>query len=94
MQRDPDHFVGHRHFKIHARLQRLAHGKHIPVLDVAPVLAQVQCNAVGAGLLGDQRRIQRVGIAGATRLAQRGHVIDVHAQRDARMKYRLAHEPS
>ena len=41
----------------------LAHAAHVVVLDVPPILAQVQRDAVGAGLLGDQRREQRIGIA-------------------------------
>src|SRR5271168_112314 len=59
-----------------------------------PVLAQMQGDAVGAGLLREQCCIQRIGVAGAPRLAQRRHVIDIYAQSDAAMKLRMAHEPS
>ena len=81
--RDADHLVGHRHFEIHAGLQRLAHHRDVAILDVPAILAQMQRDAVGAGLLGEKRRVQRIRIAGAARLAQRRHVINVHAQRDA-----------
>ena len=48
-------------------------------LDVAPVLAQVHGDAVGARLLGDQRRRHGIGIARVARLAQGRDVIDVDA---------------
>jgi hypothetical protein len=81
--RDADHLLGHRHFQIHAGLQRLAHDRDVPILDVPPILAQVQGDAVRARLLRQQRRIQGIGIAPAARLAQGRHVIDIHAERDA-----------
>jgi hypothetical protein len=55
---------------------------HVGVLDVAAVFAQVQGNDVGAGLLGQQRRAQGVGIDGAARVAQGGNVVDIDAQVD------------
>ncbi len=57
LARDGDHFVGGRHLEVHARLQRGPKAVHVVVLDVAAVLAQVQRDAVRAGLLGDERRI-------------------------------------
>ena len=62
---------------------------HVAILDMPPVLAQVQRDAVGAGLLRQQRRVQRVGIAAAARLAQRRDVIDVHAEGDAASRARF-----
>ena len=58
---------------------------HVALLDVAAILAQMQRDVVGAGLLGEQRRLHRLGIARVALLAQRRHVIDVDAERDARM---------
>ena len=60
--RNFQHRIGRGHFKVHARLQRGAHAAHIVILDVAAVLAQMQRDAVGAGLLRDQRGVQRIGI--------------------------------
>jgi hypothetical protein len=57
--------------------------RHVAILDVAPILAQMQRDAVGAGLLGEQRRLQRIGVSAAPRLAQRRDMIDVHAQVDS-----------
>jgi hypothetical protein len=37
-------------------LQRRAHVHHVAVLDVAAILAQMQGDAVGARLFGQQRR--------------------------------------
>ena len=79
---DRQHLVGDGHLQIHAGLQQRPQRAHVLVLDVAAVLAQVQRDAVGAGALGEQRRMHRIGIARAARLAQRGHVIDVDAQRE------------
>ena len=57
--------------------------RHVAVLDVAAILAQVQRDAVRARLLGEQRGVHGIRIVDAPRLAQRRHVIDVHAERDA-----------
>ena len=81
---DPDHLVGHRHLEIHPGLEQLAHQRHIAVLDVAPILAQMQRDAVGARLLRQQRGVDGIGIIDAPRLAERRDVIDVDAQGDAR----------
>ena len=59
LQRDSQHLLGHRHFQVHAGLQRLAHRVHIAILDVPPVFAQVQGDAVGARLLRQQCGIAR-----------------------------------
>ncbi len=78
-----DHLVGHGHLEVHARLQRRTHRRDVGILDVAPVLAQVQRDVVGARLLGDEGGVHRVGIARAPRLAQRRHVVDVDTECDA-----------
>ena len=79
-QRDLHHLVGHRHFQIHARLQRLAQDFHVRVLDVAAILAQVQGDRVRPGGFRHQRRLHRAGIKRAARLAQGGDVVDVDAE--------------
>jgi hypothetical protein len=67
LARDPDHLLGHRHLEIHARLQEPAQHRHVAVLDVAAVLAQMQGDAVGARLLGEQRRVDGIRIVDARR---------------------------
>ena len=87
LARDGDHRVGGGHLEVHAGLQRGAHAAHVVVLDVPAVLAQMQRDAVGAGLLSHQRRIQRIGIRHAPHLPQRGHVVDVDAELDGMRKH-------
>ena len=72
--------LGESHLQVHARLQQRPQRVHVAILDVPAVLAQMQRDVVGAGLLGQQRRMHRVGIRRAARLAHRGDVIDVDAQ--------------
>jgi len=79
---DADHFLGGGHFQVHARLQGVRQQLHVAVLNVPAVFAQVHGDAVGAGLLGDQRGLHRVRVAGAAGLAQGGHVIDVDAEKN------------
>ena len=64
---------------------------YVAVGDVAPVLAQVRGDAVGAGLQREMRGAQRVGMASAARVADGGHVIDVHAQAQMGKRARLTH---
>ncbi len=52
------------------------------LLDMAAVFAQVHGNAIGSGLLGEQRRRHRIGECGQARLAHRGDMIDIDAQAD------------
>ena len=80
---DADHLRGDGHLEIHARLQEPAQHRHVSILDVAPVLAQVQGDAVGARLLGEQRGVHRIGIIDAPCLAQRRDMIDVYTEGNA-----------
>ena len=50
------------------------------VLNMPPILAQMERDQVGACRLGHQRRLHRARIARAPHLAQRGNVIDVDAE--------------
>ena len=67
-----------------SRLRRVLIGAaqdlHVAVLDVPPVLAQVDGDAVGAGQFGQRRGGHRVGLADPARLAHGGHMIDVDSQ--------------
>ena len=76
------HRLGDAHLEVHAGLQALLEQQHVALLDMPAVFAQVHGDAVGAGFLGIQRGLHRVGIAGAARLAQGGDVVDVDAELD------------
>ncbi len=80
---DTDHLLRHRHFQIHPGLQELAHEGHVTILNVPPILAQVQSDAVRAALFGEQRGVHRIRVMNPPGLAQRRHMIDVHSQGDA-----------
>ena len=54
----------------------------VVVLDVAAILAQVHGNPVRAGLLAERCGRGRIGLVGATGLAQRRYVVDVHIEPD------------
>ena len=90
---DCDHFRRVRHLEIQAGLHSQQQGRRIAIDDMATILAQVHRDAVGAGLLGDQRSMHRVGMPGATRLANSSNVIHVDAQGDCAMApaRRIAH---
>ncbi|CFN39912.1 Uncharacterised protein [Bordetella pertussis] len=66
-----------RALEVHAGAQQGADGVDVGVLDVAAVFAQMQRDQVGAGVLGAQRRLHRVGISRVALLPQRGHMVDV-----------------
>jgi hypothetical protein len=61
-------------------MQELHEHVEVPILDVSSVLAQVDGDAVGSRALGEHGGVGRVRLVDATRLAQRGNVIDVDAQ--------------
>ncbi len=81
-QRDLQHLARHRRLQIHARFQLRAQSLDVAVLDMAPVLAQMQGDGVGAGALGEQGGAHRVRVSRAAHLAQRGHVVDIDAEFD------------
>jgi hypothetical protein len=79
---DIQHFVCHRHFKVHPGLQNAAHGAQVPVLDMPPVLPQMESDAVGAGLFGHQGRVNRIRVTGAPCLTDGGYMVYVDAEAD------------
>ena len=81
---DADHLVGGRHLEVELDVRELAQAAHVLVLDVAPVLAQVHGDAVGAAQVRLDRRPDRVGLVGAPRLAHGRDVVDVDAELDHR----------
>ena len=54
--------------------------RDVVVGDVPAVLAQVRGDAVGPGLNGQVRGAHRIGMPAATRIADGGDVVDVHAE--------------
>ena len=82
--RDRDDVVREGHLQVIGPPHDLFQGDDIAVLDVAPVLAQVHGDAVGAACLAEPGPLEGVGVGGAARLAHGGYMVDVHAQLDLR----------
>ncbi len=76
-QGDRQHLVGRGHFEVERDGQLGGQAGDVVVGDVAPVLAEMRGNAVGAGLGGEQGGADRIGIAGAARVPDRRDVIDI-----------------
>ena len=76
-QSNADHFVRHGHLEIHMCTKNLADLVEIAVLDMPPILAQMNGYAVGSGMLGDKGRLGRARVTGTTRLAQCCDMVDV-----------------
>ena len=64
--RDLDHFVRRRHFEIELDVHQLAQTAHILVLDMAPVLAQMNRDAIRAAQVCLHRGPYRVGLVRVT----------------------------
>lgn len=73
------HLFRDRHLQVHAGVQRLTQNAHIAVGNMTAVFTQVNGNAIGASLLSDERRLNRIGISRAACITQRGDVINVDA---------------
>jgi hypothetical protein len=61
-------------------LQDILQHFDIAILDMAPVFTQVQRDAVGTGLFGLDSRLDRIRVAGSTRLPERGDMIDIDTE--------------
>ncbi|KPM82876.1 hypothetical protein AOR10_24590, partial [Vibrio alginolyticus] len=68
--------------EVHAGVEHLGQQAHIALLDMPAVLAQVDGDAIGAGLLREQRRLDRVRVAGTASLTQGGDVVDIDAEKN------------
>jgi hypothetical protein len=79
---DIDHFIGDGHFEIKPRCDGTANQLDVAILDMPPIFPQVGGDGIGTRLFRFDRRLHRVGIGRAARLAQRRHVVDVHAKPD------------
>ena len=74
-----DHRLGRGHLEVQLHAEAAAEHLHVALLDVAPVLAQVDRDTVGPGRLGDQRRLHRIRVVDAPGLPERRDVVDVDA---------------
>src|SRR4029079_3189498 len=83
-QRDAAHLLGRRHLEVQLATHRLAQARDVVVLDVPAIAALVARDARASRSLGELRRLDRVGIAGAPGLAQGGDVIDVDREMEHR----------
>lgn len=80
------HFRCRRHFQIERQVYELQKPCDVFVSDVAPVLAQVGRDAVGACLRRQRRRSNGIGMFSTPRVSNRRDMIDV----DAKSRYRQA----
>jgi hypothetical protein len=79
---DGDHLVGGRHFEIELDLRQIAQPFDVGILDVPPVLAQVDGDAIGTAEVRFDRRPDRIRLVGAARLADRRHMVNIDAKFD------------
>ena len=78
--RDAHDLVVRTQLDVEHGAQRRGERAHVAILNVPPVFAQMDRDAVGAGALRRVRRAHRIGLVGLARLAQCRHVINVDVQ--------------
>ena len=83
-QRDVQHFLRRRHFQIERHVQRRHQHGDILVANMAAILAQMRGDAVRARLHGQQRRLDRIGMGAAARVADGRHMVDIDPQAQRR----------
>ena len=79
---DAHHLVRGRHLQVELDVGQLAQAAHVVVLDMAPILAQMDRDAVGAAEVRLHRRPDRVRLIRSACLAQGGDMVDIHAEFD------------
>ncbi len=79
-KRDVDHFVGARCLEIEVGRDRRCECVYVGVLYVAPVLAQMRGDPIGACELTHRGSFDYAWLGPATRLSQRRDMIDVYVQ--------------
>ncbi|CSB79773.1 Uncharacterised protein [Vibrio cholerae] len=80
MQRNLDHLIRHRHFKVHARLQRFTQNTDIAICDVTTIFTQMDGDAIRARTFSNFRCMHWIGILCAACVTQSRHVIDIHTK--------------
>ncbi len=76
---DRQHLFGYRHFQIHTGIEGLTQHAHIAIGDMTAILAQVNRNAIRAGLLGDKCSLNRIGASRTACITQRSDMVDIDA---------------
>ena len=75
--RGADHLRRRGHLDVEMRRHSPAQDLHVAVLNVSPVAAEMDGDALRAGELADHRRGDGIGLVALPRLADRGDVVDV-----------------
>jgi hypothetical protein len=84
------HFPGDCHFQVQLRIDHLLEQQRIAFLDVTPILPYMEGDRIGARVLGYLRRVNRIRKPRTAGLAQRGDMVDIHAQCDQVSHFRFA----
>jgi hypothetical protein len=79
-QRDFEHLLGRRHFEVERDFEPRHERVDIGVGDVAPILAQMGGDAVGAGRRRGQRGADRIGMQASPRVPDRRDMVDIDAE--------------
>jgi len=79
-KRDFEHLLGRRHFEVERDFEAFHQGIDIGVGDVAPILAQVGGDAVGARFGRGEGGADRIGMRAAARVPDRRDMVDIDAQ--------------
>ena len=82
LQGDVDDLLGGPHLQVELGFYGLPEQPHVPVLDVPPVFAEMDDNALGSGQFADTRGQNRVRFGNASGLTQGGDVIDIDGKSD------------
>ena len=90
LQRDRRHLLGRRHFEVDRRGDRPLQPGDVVVADVAPVLAQVDGDAVAAGLQRQHGGPHSIGMRPAARVSDGCDVIDIDPERIFFMQHSLS----
>jgi len=73
------------HFQIELGCDSLAQPFDVVILNMPAIFAQMNGNAVRAGLFGERRGFKRIGSYGTARLAHGCHMIDIDAEPHSRL---------
>ena len=80
---DRQHLLGRRHLEVQRQVDLGHQPVDVLVGDVAPVLAQVGGDAVGAGVGGDVRRAHGIRMCPAARVPDGRDMVDIDAEAEA-----------
>ena len=78
-QRDFQHFLGRGHFQIQRQIGCRHDPRNIRIANMPPVFAQMRGDAVCAARRHHFRRPHRIRMLPAARIADRRHMVDIHA---------------